>query len=114
MQPSTHGNVFAGVASNGETYDHKSDWGVSMGRISAIGRENAFAEIGILDGATGYLNRSLGYFAPSSNNNPHIFFTWDGSQWRNRLSINEKIASSVPLTVPDDKYNPETWKNSLE
>lgn len=114
MQPSTHGNIFAGVASNGETYEHQQNWGVSIGRISAIGRENAFAEIGILDGATGYLNRSLGYFAPSSNNNPHIFFTWNGSEWRNRFQIGDKNISTVPLSVPDDKYNPATWKNSLE
>jgi hypothetical protein len=113
FQPTTHGKILSGVASNGETYHHDTDWGVSFGRISAIGKENAFAEIGILDGATGYLNRSLGYFAPSSNNNPHIFFTWDGSSWQNRLSITEKITSSVPLTVPSDRFG-EQWKNSRE
>jgi len=114
FQPSTHGNILDGVTSTGETSESRDTWGVSIGRISAIGRENAFAEIGILDGATGYLNRSLGYFAPSSNNNPHIFFTWDGSAWRNRFQIGAQNISSVPLTVPDDKYNPATWKNSLE
>jgi hypothetical protein len=89
--------------------------GVTFGNKTTLGGANSLAQIGVLDSATGYLNRSLGYFAPSNNNNPHIFFTWNGSAFVDRFSINlNSVTSSVPITVPADPYNAGKWNDSTE
>lgn len=90
--------------------------GVTFGNKTTLGGANSLAQIGVLDSTgTGYLNRSLGYFAPSNNNNPHIFFTWNGSAFVDRFSINlNSVTSSVPITVPADPYNAGKWNDSTE
>jgi hypothetical protein len=89
--------------------------GVTFGYKTTIGSANSLAQIAVLDSGTGYLNRSLGYFAPSNNNNPHIFFTWNGSAFVDRFSINlNSVASSVPITVPADPYNAGKWNDSTQ
>ncbi|HEX8396982.1 MAG TPA: hypothetical protein VF644_06130 [Pyrinomonadaceae bacterium] len=89
--------------------------GVTFGYKTTIGSANSLAQIAVLDSGTGYLNRSLGYFAPSNNNNPHIFFTWNGSAFVDRFSIGlNSVASNVPITVPADPYNAGKWNGSTE
>lgn len=89
--------------------------GVTFGNKTTLGGANSLGQIGILDSATGYLNRSLGYFAPSNNNNPHIFFTWNGSAFVDRFSINlNSVTSNVPITVPADPYDAGKWNDSTE
>lgn len=90
--------------------------GVTFGYKTTLGGANSLAQIAVLDSTgTGYLNRSLGYFAPSNNNNPHIFFTWNGSTFVDRFSIGlNSVASNVPITVPPDSYNREAWNDSAQ
>ncbi|MDQ4120975.1 MAG: hypothetical protein M3209_05980 [Acidobacteriota bacterium] len=90
--------------------------GITFGYKTTLGGANSLAQIGVLDSTgTGYLNRSLGYFAPSSNNNPHIFFTWNGSKFVDRLTIGlNSVTSNVPISVPTDSFNVGTWNNSTQ
>ncbi|HEX8565422.1 MAG TPA: hypothetical protein VF648_07095 [Pyrinomonadaceae bacterium] len=79
------------------------DVGVTMGKVTTIGGANSLGRIGVMDGATGYLNRSLGYFAPTNNNNPHIFFTWNGSSFQPRFQVdNSGNINYVPLLFSAD------------
>ncbi|MDQ4119852.1 MAG: hypothetical protein M3209_00110 [Acidobacteriota bacterium] len=89
----------------GEAATHATDYGVSLGWLGSggsFGGANAVARIGIIDGGTGYLNRTLGYFTPSSNSVPHAFFTWNGSAWAHRASIGSTFNLDVPISFGTD------------
>jgi hypothetical protein len=110
MQGGDTPNRFSGLAAGGEAWAGTAvsdDFGVSIGRLTNSANFNAasaFGKIAVMaSDVSGLLNRQMGYFAPSSNNNGHVFYTWTGSAWADRFHINgSEIKSNIPFLFGTD------------